>query len=153
MGRGNDSDESPLAGGASPSFKAHPSLQGPTGARSGGSTYQGREFVSEDEWHARRRPESIDEIVDRLMTRVARGRAGPAAVLRGRWREVVGEAFADKTRPGSCESGRLVILVADGATASKMRFTTSQIMQKATAIAGEGKVTSIVFRVTPGLRP
>jgi len=154
----NDSKDSaaadnPLAGGG-PRFKAHSRTEGEAAAapRSRDSTYQGGEYLSEDEWRARRRPERIEEIVDRLMTKVSGGRGAPAALLGARWNEVVGAGFAEKTLPGSCESGRLVILVVDGATASKMRFATPQIMQKAREIAGEGKVSSIAFRVSPYLR-
>ncbi|NND02705.1 MAG: DUF721 domain-containing protein [Acidimicrobiia bacterium] len=110
-----------------------------------------RPFLSEDEWRDRRRPEPIGEVVDRIMTGVAGGRAGAAVVLGARWAEVVGDDFAAKTAPGSCESGRLVILVSDGSTASKMRFNTSQILQNAAKIAGEGRVESISFRVSPSL--
>ena len=85
------------------------------------------------------------------MTGVAGGRAGPAVVLGARWVEVVGDDFAAKTAPASCDSGRLTILVRDGATASKLRFNTSQILQNASKIAGEGKVSSISFRVSPSL--
>ena len=85
------------------------------------------------------------------MTGVAGGRAGPAVVLGARWAEVVGADFAAKTAPGSCESGRLVILVRDGSTASKLRFNTAQILQNAAKIAGEGKVAAISFRVSPSL--
>lgn len=109
------------------------------------------EYLSEDEWRARRRPESVQEIVDRFMDKVGGGRAAPTGVLAERWPEVVGADFAAKTRPGSCDGGRLTVLVADGATASKMRFLTSQILQKATRIVGAEAVTSISFRVTRDL--
>lgn len=148
-----DSKERPDPAAGGPSFTAHFAAPAAAGARPGHSTYQGGEYLTEDEWRARRRPERIEDIVDRLMAKVSGGRAAPAALLSARWNEVVGDTFADKTRPGSCESGRLVILVVDGATASKMRFNTSQIMQKAREVAGEGKVSSIAFRVSPGLRP
>ncbi|MCP3974743.1 MAG: DUF721 domain-containing protein [bacterium] len=114
---------------------------------------QGNEYLSEDEWRARRRPQSVSEIVDRFMDKVGGGRAAPAGLLAARWGDVVGPQFAAKTRPGSCDGGRLVVLVADGATASKMRFLTSQILQKATQIVGADTVTSISFRVTPTLGP
>ena len=149
----NESNDTAGAGGGGPSFKAHFAARDAPGARARHSAYQGGEYLTEDEWRARRRPEPIEDIVDRVMAKVSGGRAAPAALLSARWNEVVGEAFSGRTRPGSCESGRLVILVADGATASKLRFNTSQIMQKARQIAGEGKVSSIAFRVSPGLRP
>jgi len=110
-----------------------------------------REFLNADEWRARRRLVGVQDIVDDLMAKVAGGRAGPGAALQAVWNDVVGEAFAAKTRPGSCKSGKLVVQVVDGATASKMRFMTSQILQKASGIVGEGVVTSLSFRVTPGL--
>ena len=117
------------------------------------SREQRNEYLSEDEWRARRRPQSVQEIVDGFMDKVGGGRAAPAALLASSWEDVVGPQFATKTRPGSCEAGRLVVLVADGATASKMRFLTSQILQKATQIVGADTVTSISFRVTPTLGP
>jgi len=150
----NSGTDNSLAGGTGPRFKAHSGTSGASAgtARSGDSTYQGGDYLTEDEWRARRRPVRIEEIVDRLMAKVSGGRGAPAALLGARWNEVVGDSFTDKTRPGSCESGRLVILVVDGATASKMRFATPQIMQKAREIAGDGKVSSIAFRVSPHLR-
>ena len=150
----NDSDRSAAAAGRGPAFKTHSAAATavPAPDRSRQSTYQGGEFLTEDDWHARRRPESVGGIVDRLMAKVSGGRAAPAALLSARWSEVVGDTFAQKTRPGSCESGRLVILVVDGATASKLRFNTSQIMQKAEEVVGKGKVSSITYRVSPRLR-
>lgn len=109
----------------------------------------GAEYLSEEEYRARRQPEGVQEIVDRLMTKVSGGRGAPAALLSASWNDVVGETFVAKTWPGSCESGRLVVLVADGATASKMRFNTAQILQNAAKILGEQAVTSISFRVSP----
>lgn len=108
-----------------------------------------RPFLTEEQRRSQRRPEPVQEIVDRLMTGVSGGRAAPAALLGAQWQEVVGADFAAKTGPGSCESGRLVVLVADGATASKMRFMTSQILQNATKIVGDGVVSAISFRVSP----
>ncbi len=150
----NDSDSSPQAADSGPTFGTHSAAAaaGPAAGRSGHSTYQGGKFLTEDDWQARRRPESVEGIVDRLMAKVSGGRAAPAALLSARWSEVVGDTFAQKTRPGSCESGRLVVLVADGATASKLRFNTSQIMQKAEEVAGKGMVSSITYRVSPSLR-
>ena len=74
-------------------------------------------------------------------------------MLSAAWSDVVGSEYAKRTRPGSCESGRLVVLVADGATASKMRFITTQIMQNAANVVGDGVVDRISFKVTPGLKP
>lgn len=108
-------------------------------------------FLTEEQIAARRNPESIGDVVDRIMTGVAGGRAGPAVVLGAMWEAVVGAEFAAKTAPGACESGRLVILVPDGATASKLRFQTSEILARAAEIAGEGSVTSILFRVSPSV--
>ena len=110
-----------------------------------------RPFLSEEQWKARRHPESVQDIVDRVMTGVGGGRAGPAASLGARWDEVVGIDFANKTAPGSCESGKLVVLVRDGATASKLRFNTNQILQNAAKIIGKQAVTAISFRVSPSL--
>ena len=152
MTESNDSNNvSRSTADGGPSFKSHCGATGAV-AEGGASSYQGGEYLTEDEWRARRHPERVEDIVDRLMTKVSGGRAAPATLLRGAWSDVVGDSFAAKTRPGSCESGRLVVLVADGATASKMRFHTSLIMQKAVEVAGEGSVSSIVFRVSPDLR-
>jgi hypothetical protein len=85
------------------------------------------------------------------MAKIGGGRAGRGAMLSSAWEDIVGAEFASRTKPGSCDSGRLVVLVADGATASKMRFMTSEIIQKAANVVGEGVVDRISFRVTPGL--
>jgi len=101
---------------------------------------------------ARRRLVGVHDIVDGLMNKIGGGRAGPGAQLAAAWEDIVGSEYAWRTRPGSCESGRLVVLVADGATASKMRFMTTQIMRRAANLVGEGVVDRISFRVSPGLR-
>jgi len=132
--------------GGSPQFRRTARGANPSPA----STDRG-EYLTEDEWRARRHPESVQQIVDRFMDKVGGGRAAPTAQLAAAWVEVVGAQFAARTRPGSCDSGRLVVLVADGATASKMRFLTSQILQKASHIVGEDTITSISFRVSPNL--
>ncbi len=117
----------------------------------GGPSRHVRPFLTEEETKARRRPEDIGAVLDRIMTGVAGGRGAHAVSLGARWGEVVGSDYADKTAPGPCDSGRLVILVRDGATASKLRFNTSQILQNVAKIAGEGTASSISFRVSPSL--
>lgn len=111
-----------------------------------------RPFLTEDDLRERRRLVGVQDIVDGLMARIGGGRAGAAAALTAAWEDVAGAEFASRSRPASCDSGRLVVLVADGATASKMRFMTTKIMQKVENVVGEGVVDRISFRVTPGLR-
>ena len=72
-----NSNDRPDAGGGGPRFKAHSAASAATDARPGHSTYQGGEYLTEDEWRARRRPERIEDIVDRLMAKVSGGRAAP----------------------------------------------------------------------------
>ena len=110
-----------------------------------------RPYLSDKERAARRKPRPIGDVVDRIMTSVAGGRAAPAVVLGSRWAEVVGADFASRTAPGKCQSGRLTILVKDGSTASKLRFQTAQILQNAARIAGEGVVTAVSFKVSPSM--
>ena len=110
------------------------------------------ESLTEDDLRARRRLVGVGDIVDDLMNKIGGGRAGAGARLSAAWEEIVGPEFVSRTRPGSCDSGRLVVLVTDGATASKLRFMTTQIMQRAAKVVGEGVVDRISFRVTPGLR-
>lgn len=151
------SDGSAGAAGASkeqparPKFRAHGKRQLDTAAGQQAPRSTIREYVTEDDWRARRRPEGVQEIVDRLIGKIGGGTAAPAVRLATSWVDVVGPEFARRSLPASCDAGRLVVLVADGATASKMRFVTSQILQNTAKIVGEGTVASISFRVTPKL--
>jgi len=99
---------------------------------------------------SRRHPEPVRDIVDRLMANVGRGRTAPVTRLYEAWEAVVGPEFAERTRPGSCDGGRLVVLVADGSTASKLRFVSAEIVRRAAEIVGEAEVNSVSFRVASG---
>ena len=106
-----------------------------------------REYLSDEEWRRRREPEAADRIVERLVAKLAGGRVAPAAALGAIWEDIVGSDFATRSVPATCEKGRLTVLVRDGATASRMRFITTQILQNAAAVVGEGQVTTVAFRV------
>lgn len=108
-----------------------------------------RGYLTEDERVAARRPEIVGEILGRVMGGISRGRAAPSVVLGSAWTEVVGADLAERSRPGSCQDGRLIVLVRDGATASRMRFMTGAILRGAAEMVGEGVVERVAFRVSP----
>ena len=91
-------------------------------------------------------PVPVGDLVDSVLGRISTG--GPAAVLRLRanWRDVVGAATADRSAPLALEDGSLLVEVADGATASLLRFETARIVRKAADVCAE-PVSAVRFRV------
>lgn len=91
-------------------------------------------------------PVVVGDLVDSVLGRISMGGAAAVLRLRANWRDVVGVRAADKSAPLALDDGALLVEVADGATASLLRFETTRIAQKATDVCAE-PVLAVRFRV------
>lgn len=91
-------------------------------------------------------PVAVGDLVDAVLGGISRGGAGAVLRLRAHWRDVVGVSFEDRCSPLSLEGGTLLVEVADGATASLLRFDTADMARRAGDVCAE-PVTEVRFRV------
>lgn len=91
--------------------------------------------------------ELLDQTLEAVLERVTEGRLAAFEVVKQGWVEVVGSADADISRPVRLDKGVLVIEVANGAVASKLRLRQIKIKQSLEQLLGQGEIAQIKFRV------
>ncbi len=101
-----------------------------------------------DTWEPKPPPDpvAVGDLVDTVLGRISKGGAGAVLRLRANWRDVVGVSFEDRCAPLSLEGGTLLVEVADGATASLLRFDTLDLARRAGDVCAE-PVSEVRFRV------
>ncbi len=92
-------------------------------------------------------PSSIREVLEGLLQRLGVARPLEVADLMRRWPEVAGEPWAERSRPVALDGGELVVEVADGATASLLRYQTGMLLARLDERVGKGLVTAVRLRV------
>ena len=70
-----------------------------------------------------------------------------------RWEEVVGAHVASKTRVVRLAGGVLVVAVADPSWAQQVRFLESEVVARAAAVLGEGRVRAVHVVIDPQAHP
>ena len=91
--------------------------------------------------------ELLDDTLEAVLERVTEGRLAVLEVIKQAWVEVVGPEAADAARPVQLNKGVLLIEVADGSTASKLRLRQIKIKQALEEHAGRHEIAKIRFRV------
>lgn len=91
--------------------------------------------------------ELLDATLQEVLERVTEGRLAVLEVLKQRWVEVVGSEDADRSRPVRLDGGVLLIEVADGATASKLRLRQTKIKNALEQLSGRDEIAQLKFRV------
>ncbi len=92
-------------------------------------------------------PAPIRDVLQGLLQRLGVARPLEVADLLGRWEEVAGEPWAERSRPVTLADGELVVEVADGATASLLRYQTRDLVSRLDERVGRGLVTTVRVRV------
>jgi hypothetical protein len=85
--------------------------------------------------------------LERLLRDMGMPRVFDVGRLAEEWVEAAGEPFASLSRPASYRAGELVLVVADGAAASLLKFQISDLVQRLETRFGPGTVTTIRLRV------
>jgi hypothetical protein len=89
----------------------------------------------------------LDSTLEIVLERVTEGRLAAFEVIKQAWRSVVGSADADRSQPIRLSKGVLLVEVADGTTASKLRLRQGEIREALGGLIGRGEVAQIKFRV------
>ena len=93
--------------------------------------------------------ELLDGSLEAVLERVTEGRLAVFEVIKQAWPEVVGTEEAHRSRPVRFAKGVLLIEVADGATASKLRLKQTKIKAALEQLSGQGAIAQIQYRVRP----
>jgi hypothetical protein len=92
-------------------------------------------------------PTRLADTLDRVLGRLgAPSRAGIEVVF-DRWRDVVGEGMAARTRPVAIDGESLVVACDEPALATHVRFLEAQFVARLTELAGSRQITRIEVRV------
>lgn len=96
-----------------------------------------------------RPPATISDDVDRILANLGAPPAPVLGTITDRWAEIVGPAAVGHSRPGGLVAGRLRIDVDSSTWASQLRWSESDIVQRAADLLGAGRVTAVEIRVRP----
>ena len=88
--------------------------------------------------------------LERLLHDLGMPRAFDVARLADEWPEAAGEPFSSLSRPASYRGGELVVQVADGSSASLLKFHVGDLVERLTERYGPGTVTTVRIRVGGG---
>ena len=91
--------------------------------------------------------ELLDQTLEAVLERVTEGRLAVFEVVKQGWAEVIGPADAGSSRPVRLDRGVLLVEVANGAAASKLRLRQTKIKHALEQILGRGEIAQIKFRV------
>ena len=97
--------------------------------------------------------ELLDATLEAVLERVTEGRLAVVEVLKQGWIEVVGRDDAARSRPVRLDEGVLLIEVADGATASKLRLRQTKIKEALEQLSGRDEIAQLKFRVSRSRTP
>ena len=92
--------------------------------------------------------ELLDATLEAVLERVTEGQLAVLEVVKQGWVEVVGREDAARSRPVRLEKGVLLIEVADGATASKLRLRQTKIKSALEPLSGRDEIAQLKFRVS-----
>jgi predicted nucleic acid-binding Zn ribbon protein len=94
-------------------------------------------------------PRRIGESLDGLAKRLGAPRPAVLIGVFGRWEAAVGPGIAAHARPLTLSHGVLVIGTDQPAWATQLRFLAPDLLQRLSAIAGQGEIERIDIKVVP----
>jgi hypothetical protein len=89
----------------------------------------------------------VGDTLDRVLGRLGAPSQAGIEVVFDRWREVVGESMAARTRPVSIDGAALVVACDEPALATHVRFLEPQLVARLGELAGSRQITRIEVRV------
>lgn len=96
-----------------------------------------------------REPHHISQVIADLLARTGAARPQATRELEMAWREIVGGALADVSRPLRVYRARLEVLVAHSTAVQELTFRKSEILHQLNQRWPERRVKDIKFRVGP----
>ena len=98
--------------------------------------------------------ERLGEGLDVILRRIGLPEVPDLGRLADNWESLAGEPFGTRSRPVGLSGGTLVLEVADGASATLLRYQTGALLQRLETRFGAPIATDIRFRVElPKTRP
>ena len=115
------------------------------------SSSHGRDGDDYDVWGRKhpRGPERVGALLDGLLAKVTTPGGRVMMDLVGHWDQLAGRPWAGVSRPLGLHNGVLIVEVADGSTATVLRFQQAALMQVVNRRFGEGTVVDVKLRVRP----
>ena len=92
-------------------------------------------------------PAPVGDVIDAVLSRIGGGRRPPLLEIRERWKDIVGGAWHDTTRPVKVVGETVVVEVRDGATASVLRFELDHVERRLVEMAPTSGATRVRLRV------
>jgi predicted nucleic acid-binding Zn ribbon protein len=91
----------------------------------------------------RRDLEPLSKGLDDILTKLGLPPDLGMASMVEEWPEVAGEPFGSLSRPAGYSGGELTLSVADGASATLLRYRITELVERLDRQYGKGRVTSI----------
>lgn len=105
--------------------------------------------IQRDVWGrpVRREPEAVGSFLDALLAKVTTPGGSVMVRLAGEWDQLAGREWAGRSTPVKLAQGTLTVEVADGATASLLRFQVAALQQNLNRRFGPDTVQGVSLRV------
>ena len=98
-------------------------------------------------------PTSLGDALAALGKQLGLSGGDAAAKIARRWSEVAGADVAEHTEPGAVRDGVFTVTVTEPEWATQVRFLEAVIVERASAVVGDGVVREVRVRVAgPGSR-
>lgn len=94
-------------------------------------------------------PARVGELIDVVLGRIAGGGAQAELLLREVWETVSDERWAGRAAPAELRDGTVVVDVADGATATILRYEKDRLVAELRRAAPDLGVENLTVRVRP----
>jgi hypothetical protein len=94
--------------------------------------------------------QSVDQVLDGVLAKIGRGGGGSILRVMEIWPDVAGPGWVDQAKPVRLDRGVLVVEVADGLAASRLRFDVPGLQSRIDGALGGGVVVTVVLKT--GLR-
>jgi len=92
-------------------------------------------------------PQRIGDVVAQLLSRRGYARELSPAIEDQAWREAVGNALAEHSRPGRTRRGVLEVTVRNSTVMQELVFQRTELVKKLTERLPEAKISDLRFRV------
>lgn len=96
----------------------------------------------------KKEPSPIGDLIGPLLESYGIARPKDASALIERWAEVAGEPWASRSRPVQVRRGELLVEVADGGSASLLKYQTADLIRHIADQLGTGLVDSVRIRTS-----
>ena len=101
----------------------------------------------DDDQRRRADPQQVGDLIDVVLARIGGGRKPDLLEIRERWDDIAGRQWSDRCRPVKVAGGTLIVEVADGATASLLRYEIDHLLRRLGELVPAVEASKIRLRV------